>query len=623
MSISETPASAKGSGDEPPSLRWFRYFMAAGILANVAVALVSIAFPERVLALLHLDPATPLVWPRFAAFLLILLSGFYVLALDPCRHRFASVFAMLCRFAGVAFFAVIGGRYLIFGLFDFIFGAPQAICLWLAWRHGSATTSNPAGSRVAAVLLSLLAAGAAGWMAYRWLMLPIVPAYASAEDQFKYGSIGNDAETGIPYPIWVAMPEICAQYLPRPQGYAAFGFVWDPGRDPRLDPPIGFSKARVGVDRMAINCAICHTVRVRLSAAGKPEAYLAGAANTVDIQAYQRFLARCAADDHFNADTLLPVMNAKVPLTWLERLAYRFVLIPRVKDALLEQNRSLAWAARRPLWGPGRIDPFNPVKFGMLGLVDDDTVGNSDMQAIWNLGARERLRANAPLHWDGLNISVHEVAVSSALGDGAIIHSIDFASMNKLEHFLRLLSAPTSPLRPDPAAVERGHAIFTARCAECHGAGGSRTLTVIPASEVGTDGHRLSMWTVAARDAYNGYYKSRNSRFSAFQKTDGYIAEPLVGLWLNGPYLHNGSVPSLRALLTPPAERPITFVRGLDVIDQENGGFVAPSCDPRQSLQEGFCLDTRLIGNNNGGHLYGTDLPPQQKSDLLAYLLTL
>ena len=35
-----------------------------------------------------------------------------------------------------------------------------------------------------------------------------------------------------------------------------------------------------------------------------------------------------------------------------------------------------------------------------------------------------------------------------------------------------------------------------------------------------------------------------------------------------------------------------------------------------------FCFDTRLVGNGNGGHVYGTSLSATEKSDLLAYLLT-
>ena len=40
-------------------------------------------------------------------------------------------------------------------------------------------------------------------------------------------------------------------------------------------------------------------------------------------------------------------------------------------------------------------------------------------------------------------------------------------------------------------------------------------------------------------------------KFSHFRKTDGYANMPLDGVWLRAPYLHNGSVPTLRALLFP------------------------------------------------------------------------
>jgi hypothetical protein len=57
-------------------------------------------------------------------------------------------------------------------------------------------------------------------------------------------------------------------------------------------------------------------------------------------------------------------------------------------------------------------------------------------------------------------------------------------------------------------------------------------------------------------------------------------------------------------------------------VDGRNGGFVAPSCDPRQPQAQGFCFDTQLVGNGNGGHVYGTTLSGAEKTDLLAYLLT-
>ena len=108
-------------------------------------------------------------------------------------------------------------------------------------------------------------------------------------------------------------------------------------------------------------------------------------------------------------------------------------------------------------------------------------------------------------------------------------------------------------------------------------------------------------------------------RFSHFRKTDGYANMPLDGLWLRAPYLHNGSVPTLRALLFP-EERPVEFYRAYDVYDWQNVGFIATGAD---AAREGVLLDTRLKGNSNAGHVYGQELTPEQREDLLEYLKTL
>ena len=171
------------------------------------------------------------------------------------------------------------------------------------------------------------------------------------------------ARSGIPYPIWVAMPDVCAHHLPRPQGYAAFGLLYERGRNPAVDPPVGFSRAKVGVERMAINCAVCHTVRARMAADAEPQLYFGGAANTVDIQGYQRFLSRCAADDRFTADHLIPAMAAKVKLSWLDRMTYRFVLIPIVRKRLLEQGEHLRLGGSPPDLGTG---PHRSVQSGQI-----------------------------------------------------------------------------------------------------------------------------------------------------------------------------------------------------------------------------------------------------------------
>ena len=93
---------------------------------------------------------------------------------------------------------------------------------------------------------------------------------------------------------------------------------------------------------------------------------------------------------------------------------------------------------------------------------------------------------------------------------------------------------------------------------------------------------------------------------------------PLDGLWLRAPYLHNGSVPTLRALLFPD-ERPLTFYRGYDVYDWKSVGFVSSGADAER---DGVRFDTSERGNGNAGHLYGTTRSREEKEALLEYLKT-
>ncbi len=95
-----------------------------------------------------------------------------------------------------------------------------------------------------------------------------------------------------------------------------------------------------------------------------------------------------------------------------------------------------------------------------------------------------------------------------------------------------------------------------------------------------------------------------------------YKARPLNGIWASAPYLHNGSVPSLHALLLPPASRPARFSVGRWEYDPKNVGYVSDGQVP-------FVVDTTLPGNGNGGHEYGTKLAEEDRRALVEYLKTL
>jgi hypothetical protein len=115
---------------------WFGRVVWLGILANFALAIPTLFVPERVIAMANLPPAMPLLWPRFAAWLLILLSLFYMPgAIDPYKYRMTAWLSIVSRLAGVFFFWVTQPpEYRLLGTFDFVFLVPEAILLPIALK---------------------------------------------------------------------------------------------------------------------------------------------------------------------------------------------------------------------------------------------------------------------------------------------------------------------------------------------------------------------------------------------------------------------------------------------------------------------------------------------------------
>jgi hypothetical protein len=99
-----------------------------------------------------------------------------------------------------------------------------------------------------------------------------------------------------------------------------------------------------------------------------------------------------------------------------------------------------------------------------------------------------------------------------------------------------------------------------------------------------------------------------------------YKARPLNGIWSSAPYLHNGSVPTLRDMLRTPEERPKEFYVGSRKYDAVNIGFQSM---PSENGLTYYRYDTSVPGNLNSGHRFGSDLTDEQKLQLIEYLKTL
>jgi hypothetical protein len=183
------------------------------------------------------------------------------------------------------------------------------------------------------------------------------------------------------------------------------------------------------------------------------------------------------------------------------------------------------------------------------------------------------------------------------------------------------------PFPVDLARAERGAKIFQEHCAACH-----KPLNPSLYQQLGTDMNRARVLNPAGKDLFLRNFLAAVPE--TFEITDdqgrkllprklapdevvldrtrpevqGYRADPLEGLWTRAPYLHNGSVPTLRHLLAPDnpeSRRPVTFVRGSAEYDRSNVGFAWDTRDLSRLQQVDPAaaeFDTRWDGASNAGH---------------------
>jgi mono/diheme cytochrome c family protein len=439
------------------------------------------------------------------------------------------------------------------------------------------------------------------------------------EMRFKYGSIGAERDAGIPYWIFYVLPRMFPDKLPGPGGLASLGVSWEMGQE----LPIGFTKKVVGFARVANNCAACHTTNYRATADSNPVFLNAGAGHTLNLEAFFRFLVDCAKDPRFNSDNLMHEIDLVTNLSTVDSLIYRFLLIPITKKRLVEREGQFAWIYRKdfPEWGRGRDDAMNLTKYFMIEAPMDNSFGPTDIPSIWNLKKYDA--PGTTMNWSGDSHDSYSVVIDSALGLlGARPKSnSEFLDEAKwLQEYLRQKAPPKYPFAIENTKMQAGKLVFDSICASCHM--GEKTAKRMPLAGVGTDPGRMETWTkenaIAANKVVSGFGIQRKGLVEA--PLDGYNPPFLDGVWARAPYLHNGSVPTLRDMLEPAARRPKVFYRGYDLYDPVNVGFVSQG---KEAEQVGTRFDTAERSNGNQGHEFGTALPQQDKDALIEYLKTL
>lgn len=454
--------------------------------------------------------------------------------------------------------------------------------------------------------VALLAAGG-GIFVYRQATRSVPITYEDPVQRFKYGSLGTEG-FGLPTYVFEVLPEICPEKFPG--GYESMGWVYDEGQT----IPIGLSQRDMGVMRVGFNCATCHVGTYRESKDAPRKTVLGMPPQRLDFKLFLQRMGECVLDPRFTQDAVMEKVEARHPMGLFERTLYRHVAIPKVIEMTEYQTARHAFFEKRPPFGPGRFDALNFIRLDLnFNPGQDDAVGVVDYPSVWN----QKARATHHAQWDGSTPSVSERnRLAAMLAAGGDLECLDEDELKWHDEWLLTLPIPVYPFPVDEELAKRGEPIFQQYCADCHIEGGKRVGLPIDRDEIGTDPNRTDNLTPELGAALN---KLKTSRWAIkqFRKTGGYASVLLDGVWARAPYLHNGSVPNLRELLEKPENRSKVFHRGYDVFDPDKFGFISHG---PEAEKEGWRFDTSVIGNSNSGHLYGTDLPDEDKAALIEHI---
>jgi mono/diheme cytochrome c family protein len=194
------------------------------------------------------------------------------------------------------------------------------------------------------------------------------------------------------------------------------------------------------------------------------------------------------------------------------------------------------------------------------------------------------------------------------------------------------VTVPKWPFAVDMQLAAQGEAVFLATCAKCHGtygAGGVYPNQLVPLDDVQTDALLVQGESQFAERFVSWFAQSFWGETSRLEPQLGYVAPPLDGLWATAPFLHNGSVPTIEALLDS-SKRPRYWTRTFQSTDYdqaavgwkftalERGQADEPNAGARAKI-----YDTTLSGYGNGGHTFGDDLEPADRAAVIEYLKTL
>ncbi len=331
----------------------------------------------------------------------------------------------------------------------------------------------------------------------------------------------------------------------------------------------------------------------------------------------------------FSADTTIPLQLAR--------------LVPATGEAgselrkLVQRAKAIAPYIRMKVAGP---NPADSVAAALFAHRDPKTLAWSeslrlqepsndvppvDVPPWWHLKKKNAMFYTGAGRGDQARIMM----TSSALCTNSVEHAraID-AYFPDVRAYVLSLEAPKYPFPIDEAKAREGQALFDDRCAHCHGEYGDTDTypnLLVHLDEVGTDPNLALGSAQFAAPYLEWFSQSFYGEISRLEPGHGYVAPPLDGIWATAPYLHNGSIPTIAALLDSSA-RPAAWVDSRDrrTYDENALGFsfaVASKAETQASPSQVY--DTSIPGYSNAGHTYGDSLCASERRAILEFLKTL
>src|SRR5262249_50807852 len=135
----------------------------------------------------------------------------------------------------------------------------------------------------------------------------------------------------------------------------------------RRDLPVGVMQRRnLGLDRVFVNCAVCHATTVREAPDRPPKVYVGLGAANLDLGQFEKFLLDIVVDERFTADVLVPEVEKQSGgrLSPLDRYLVYPVAVALMRERLL-MLRDRFSPMEPETWGPGRVDTWNSAKAGL------------------------------------------------------------------------------------------------------------------------------------------------------------------------------------------------------------------------------------------------------------------